>query len=68
MNTVTLNVEGMSCGHCQMAVIKALKSVSGVVDAQVDLNKKTATISYDATKTSLDALKTAVVEAGYEVS
>jgi len=36
-NTLELEVAGMTCGHCQSAVLKALKSVGGVQDAQVDL-------------------------------
>lgn len=36
-NTIQLEVTGMTCGHCQSAVLKALKAVSGVQDAQVDL-------------------------------
>lgn len=36
-NTLELEVAGMTCGHCQSAVLKALKSVAGVQDAQVDL-------------------------------
>lgn len=67
MQTITLQVEGMSCGHCQAAVTKALKGVTGVSDAQVDLGKKTATVTYDAAQTSVDSLKAAIIEAGYEV-
>ncbi len=38
-------VDGMMCNHCKMTVEKALKSVEGVEDAVVDLEKKTATIT-----------------------
>lgn len=67
METITLQVSGMSCGHCQMAVKKALQGVSGVSDAQVDLSRKNATVTYDPAKASVDDLKTAIVAAGYEV-
>lgn len=66
MATATIKVKGMTCGHCQMAVTKALKAVPGVSDAQVSLMQHQATVSYDEGKTSLDELKKAVVEAGYE--
>lgn len=65
--TIVLKVEGMTCGHCKMTVENALRSVAGVSSAAVDLAKKTATVSYEAGKASLEALKEAIDEAGYEV-
>ena len=35
MNTVKLLVTGMSCGHCEMAVSKALQGVAGVQSVSV---------------------------------
>jgi len=39
-----LNISGMTCGHCQTAVTKALKSVPGVDNAQVDLQTGKAVV------------------------
>ncbi len=61
-----LVVEGMSCGHCKAAVEKALKSVTGVENAVVDLNSKTAEVTLTG-EVSGDALSKAVTDAGYEV-
>ena len=47
MTTSTLKVQGMTCNHCVMRVAKALKSLPGVQDAQVDLQKAQAVITYD---------------------
>ena len=61
----TLVVEGMMCEHCKMHVEKALAGVEGVDSAQVDLEKKTATVSLTedvADQVLMDAVK----EAGYE--
>lgn len=61
----TLVVEGMMCEHCKMHVEKALAGVAGVDSAQVDLEKKTATVSLTedvADQVLMDAVK----EAGYE--
>ncbi len=66
-NTKTLVVEGMTCSHCSGRVEKALKSVSGVADAQVDLEKKTATVTL-AQEIADDVLKKAVTDADYEVT
>jgi len=64
-NEKTLKISGMSCGHCKMAVEKALKEVSGVEEVNVDLKKASATV----TGTDFDegALKTSVEKAGYQV-
>ncbi|MDR0583989.1 MAG: copper ion binding protein [Treponema sp.] len=62
----TLKIEGMSCDHCVRHVGNALKGLEGVRSAEVDLQKKTAQVEH-AEGVSLDALKAAVSEAGYEV-
>lgn len=67
MSTTTLKIQGMTCNHCVMRVAKSLKAVSGVQDAQVDLQKGEATVTYDASKASTDTLTAAVAEAGYKV-
>jgi copper chaperone len=67
MATTTLKIQGMTCNHCVMRVAKALKGTAGVQDAQVDLQKGQAVVTYDEAKVSLDNLSFAVVEAGYKV-
>lgn len=56
----------MSCGHCVMAVTKALSAVDGIKDVKVDL--KSGSASYEETK-PVDAkvIAGAVKKAGYEV-
>lgn len=66
MQTLELNVHGMSCGSCVKHVRHALAGVVGVRDAQVDLALAKATVQADDAVT-VDALRAAVVEAGYEV-
>ena len=63
METV-IKVEGMMCKHCKAHVEKACKAVEGTEDAVVDLEAKNVTVTGNA---SLEALKAAIVEAGYEV-
>ena len=60
-----LNVEGMTCGHCQSAVKDALESVDGVQNAEVDLQNGLATVQGDADPERLIA---AVEEEGYRAS
>lgn len=61
-----ITIEGMTCGHCQARVEKALNSVEGV-KAKVDLKKNSATVETDST-ISDDLLKKTVEEAGYTVT
>ena len=67
MTKTTLKIQGMTCNHCVMRVAKALKAAPGVQDAQVDLPKGEAVVTYDEAKSALDKLSSAVVEAGYKV-
>ncbi len=67
MKTITLSVEGMMCGHCQATVEKALKGVPGVSEVVVSLEDKNAVVTAEES-VSADALKAAVVDAGYEVT
>jgi copper chaperone len=65
MKTMTLKVKGMSCGHCVKAVAGALEGVSGVSNAQVDLDGGRAMVEYDETKASPAQLVGAVMAEGY---
>ncbi|NLX62395.1 MAG: heavy-metal-associated domain-containing protein [Tissierellia bacterium] len=58
-------VEGMSCGHCSMAVTNALKEVEGVTSVSVDLDSKK--VEVEGENLVDEKLKEAVEEAGYDV-
>lgn len=67
MKKVTLNVSGMTCGHCEKAVKGALLAVEGVENVDVEL--KTGKVEVQAEdKVSEQALKNAVEEQGYDVA
>ena len=68
MQTVVLNVDGMNCGGCVKSVTGILQAVDGVASAEVSLENKSATVSFDPAKTSAAALVEAVEEGGYEAS
>ncbi len=63
----TLKVTGMSCSGCAANVEKALKGVSGVTAAKVDLKAGKASVEYDPAKADEKALASAVKKAGYGV-
>ncbi len=64
MKNETIKIDGMSCGHCVMAVKKEL--------SKLDLNVKdvkigSAELEYDENKVTHDDIKKAVEEAGYVI-
>ncbi|ORC35103.1 hypothetical protein B4O97_10230 [Marispirochaeta aestuarii] len=64
---IELNIEGMSCGHCVMAVTTALEQGEGVKKAKVNLKKKRATVTGEDTLDP-EVLVNLVKETGYEAS
>lgn len=63
MRRMTLEIEGMSCGHCLNAVNQALAAVPGAEVESVRIGQ--AEIRYDEGATTPEALAAAVTEAGY---
>jgi len=63
--TVTLEIDGMTCASCVARVEKALRKVEGVVSAQVNLATETAEVQFASGMVGVDALATAVDREGY---
>lgn len=63
--TVTLNVSGMTCATCPIAVKKALTRVEGVTSVDVSFEKKEATVAYDDAKVTESVLLKATEDAGF---
>lgn len=68
VRTVTLSVPGMNCPVCPITVKKALSKVNGVLQADVSLERREATVRYEDTKTSVEKLMEATEDAGYPSS
>jgi Cu2+-exporting ATPase len=66
-NTITLDVEGMMCMHCEARVKKALEAVEGVVSATASHESNTAVVETNGS-VSADALKAAVEAQDYKVT
>ncbi len=62
-----MNVNGMSCSHCENAVKTAVSALDGVKKVSVSLKHKTVDVHYDEEKVSLDKIKAAIDDQGYEV-
>lgn len=63
--TAVLDVQNMTCSMCSITIHKALEKVPGVIEAKVEYDHKTATVKYDADKTSPSALMKATTNAGF---
>jgi len=66
MRTI-LNVDGMSCAHCENAVKKAVSAIGGVSEVMVDLAGKTVAVIHDESVTA-DMIKHEIEEQGYNVT
>jgi len=66
--TISLQVEGMTCGHCKAAVTNALSELEGVKKVEVHLQEGKVDIDYDETKITIEKLKEAIEEQGYDVN
>ena len=68
LTKTTIDVSGMSCQHCVNAVKKATTALNGVAQTEVDLVGGEVTVSYDAQTVSLETIKAAITEEGFEVA
>ena len=66
MATVTLNIDGMTCGGCVKSVTKVLNDLDGVRSATVSLENKNAQVEFDEGKIRIAQLVEAVEDAGYD--
>jgi copper chaperone len=67
VTTETYDVKGMTCGHCVQAVSSEIAKLDGVSDVAVDLDTGKVTVTSDE-PLSVDAVRDAVDEAGYELA
>lgn len=65
-NKLELNVKGMHCASCVLKVEKAIKKVSNVKGANVNLATEKATINYEG-NIDLNKVKKEVQKTGYDV-
>ncbi len=65
MKTDIIKVEGMSCGHCEIAVQDAIRKLPGVKKAKANKRKKEASVEYDETLVTLEQIIEAVNATGY---
>lgn len=60
-----LQVEGMTCGGCARSVSRSVQAIDSNAKVDIDLQNKKVRIDSDA---DLDAIKSAISDAGYPVT
>ena len=56
-DTLTVRIKGMRCDECANKVMKTLNSLPGIQDIQFNLERRTATVAFDAATTSADSIR-----------
>lgn len=65
MTQKTYQVPDVSCGHCKMAIEKAVGAMSGVSLVDVDVEAKSVSIAFDEGAVSEDAILATLADEGY---
>ena len=66
--TRIINIDGMTCGGCVASVHTATGDIDGLDTMTVDLADKLATVTFDDSKTSAEAISAAIEEAGFDAT
>ena len=67
MKNITLNVQGMSCGHCVNSIEGSVGELEGINQVNVNLNDAQVEVTFNESQVSLDKIKETIEDQGYEV-
>jgi len=65
MQKITMEITGMSCGHCVAAVAKTLDALDGVAESRVEIGS--AAVEYDPDRITPPQMAQAIADEGYVV-
>lgn len=68
MATTTISVPDIHCDHCKASIEGAVGQLAGVETAQVSVPDRDVTVDYDEGMVSLDQIKAAIVDQGYDLA
>jgi len=68
MEQLELRVREMSCTGCEQRIQRGLAQLDGVVRSVADHRTAQVRVAFDSTRTSVQAVRTRIEQAGYEVS
>lgn len=63
----TLQVKGMSCGHCVKAVENSVSALNGVATVQVQLDAGTVEIEFNPSEVTIATITETIEDQGYDV-
>ena len=63
--TVTFDVEKMTCATCPIAVRKAMQRVEGVIEVEVSMEDESAVVTYDPNVTTAAEIGQASTDVGF---
>lgn len=66
MESIKLDVKGMTCGGCVRSVTRVLSALDGVAKVDVSLENASAEVKYDAGKVAVPQMQDAIRAAGFE--
>ncbi|WP_318507412.1 copper chaperone CopZ [Bacillus sp. T3] len=67
MENTTLQVKGMSCGHCVKAIEGSVGALAGVETVKVDLGAGSVAVAFNSAVVTLEQIKETIDEQGYDV-
>ncbi|WP_313892185.1 cation transporter [Psychrobacillus sp.] len=67
MESVTFNVQGMSCGSCGNKVNGSIRKLEGIEDVQVNVVAGEVAVSFDEARVAVDQVVAAIESHGYAV-
>jgi copper chaperone CopZ len=68
VQTITFDIEGMTCTGCEASVENAASAVNGVLEADASYDTGKATIKYDQSKTDRETIVAAINKTGFTVA
>ena len=67
MENIELRIEGLHCTGCSARLQKVLSNLDGISNAEVSFEKGMANIEFNKEIITLDEIKNAIVDSGFEV-
>lgn len=67
MEEIVIGVDGMMCGHCEIAIADAIRKLPGIDKVTVRRRKKAATVAFDPGVVTPDEIRAAIAQTGYDV-
>ncbi|AQS55715.1 copper chaperone CopZ [Novibacillus thermophilus] len=68
MQHITLNVQGMSCGHCVNSIEQNVGQINGVQSVKVNLEEGKVDVTFNSDEVSLKDIKDVIEDQGYDVA